>query len=138
MSKCENCIHYELCLWQKGGVNLMILNDCDHFKDKSLFVELPCAIGTTIYELNFEKEEPCSWCKHDHSGFGDYICDLDYDHYPQVKDLLSGEKICPQFQMTIIDFKFDLSFYHSERNWFNITWFLTKEEAEAKLKELGV
>lgn len=99
-------------------------------------IVLPCAIGTTIYELIFEKEDPCSWCEHDHSGFGDYICDFNYAPYPYVKDFLSGEKICPKNQIVIYDLKFNLEFYHSDEKWFNITWFLTKEEAEEALAEL--
>ena len=105
-------------------------------KQSENVIELPCAIGTTIYELCYEKEDPCSWCKHDHSGFGDYICDLDYDHYPQVKDFINGKKICPEFQMVIRDIKFDLGFYHYDKDWFNITWFLTKEEAEKALAKM--
>lgn len=105
-------------------------------KQSENIVELPCAIGTTIYELHFEKEDPCSWCKHDYSGFGDLICDLDYEHYPFVKDFINGEKICPEFKMTIINRKFDLEFYHYDKDWFNITWFLTKEEAEKALAKM--
>lgn len=105
-------------------------------KQSENVIELPCAIGTTIYELIYEKEDPCSWCEHDHSGFGDYICDLDYDHYPEVKDFINGEKICPEFQMNIIDRTFDLCFYYYDKDWFNITWFLTKEEAENALAKM--
>ena len=99
-------------------------------------IELPCAIGTTIYELCYEKEDPCSWCEHDHSGFGEYICDFDYDPYPQVKDLLSGEAICPKNEMKVSEIKFNLAFYHNDKDWFNITWFLTKEEAEEALAKM--
>ena len=44
MSKCEcrDCIHYEVCEY-KGDML------CDYFKDKSLFVELPCKVGGTVY-----------------------------------------------------------------------------------------
>ena len=34
MSKCENCIHYEVCY------KYMWCEDCKNYKDKSLFVEL--------------------------------------------------------------------------------------------------
>ena len=44
MSKCENCIHYDVCLFTKDKV-------CDHFKDKSLFVELPCEWGKDVYTV---------------------------------------------------------------------------------------
>lgn len=42
MSKCENCIHEEMCLFLKN-------KPCNHFKDKSLFVELPCKVGDVVY-----------------------------------------------------------------------------------------
>lgn len=46
MSKCEcrDCIHYEVCEY-KGDML------CDYFKDKSLFVELPCKVGDTVWEV---------------------------------------------------------------------------------------
>ena len=42
--KCENCIHYNVCLFTKDKV-------CHHFKDKSLFVELPCEWGKDVYTI---------------------------------------------------------------------------------------
>ena len=48
--KCINCMSYEICsYWGNmldpihGGVT------CSMFKDKSKFLELPCAIGKTVY-----------------------------------------------------------------------------------------
>ena len=113
-----------------------LITEKGYRKQSENVIELPCAIGTTIYELCYEKEDPCSWCEHDYSGFGDYICDFDYDPYPQVKDFLSGKKICPKNQMVIYAHKFNLEFYHSDEKWFNITWFLTREEAEKALAKM--
>lgn len=120
-----------------------LMRNCAHLlyaegyrKQSENVIELPCAIGTTIYELCYEKEDPCSWCEHDHSGFGDYICDFDYSPYPQVKDFMSGKEICPKNQMVIHDQKFNLAFYYSDEKWFNITWFLTREEAENALAKM--
>lgn len=61
MSRCENCIHKEVCngalLYPKAELN------CDHYKDKSLLVELPCR---------------CKDCKHfaeeEIGGTIEYIC----------------------------------------------------------------
>ena len=114
----------------------VVKEEAGYRKQSENVIELPCAIDTTIYELCFEKEDPCSWCEHDHSGFGDYICDFDYDPYPEVKDLLIGEAICPKNEMKVTEIKFNLCFYHYNKDWFNITWFLTKEEAEQALAKM--
>lgn len=65
MTKCENCIHERVCdsLIQNG----LPYNDdkfstdkfCNHFKDKSLIVELPCRGGEVLYthEYDCEREE---------------------------------------------------------------------------------
>ena len=36
---CEYCIHFEVCCYVDRG-----LPTCDSFKDKSKFIEVPCAI----------------------------------------------------------------------------------------------
>ena len=42
---CENCIHRDVCgidvIFEKKG--------CEDFKDESLFIELPCKVGDTVY-----------------------------------------------------------------------------------------
>lgn len=45
---CKDCIHYDLCLpnSQAYGVKLKV---CGKFKDKDRFIELPCAVGDTVY-----------------------------------------------------------------------------------------
>lgn len=52
--KCENCIHYEVCCeWNEKFIkHRMGMGDgcvCKNYKDKSLFVELPCKLGDTIW-----------------------------------------------------------------------------------------
>lgn len=49
MPKCENCYHKGFCCIKNYG-------NCNHFKDKSLIVELPCKVGDTVWII-FEKEE---------------------------------------------------------------------------------
>lgn len=46
MKKCENCYHYEVCsdIYDLTDV----FEDCEHFKGKSLIVELPCEVGDTV------------------------------------------------------------------------------------------
>ena len=55
MRICEDCIHYHVCdhvpeYANKGEV-------CLGFKDKSRFLELPCAIGDTVFMIT-EKTDP--------------------------------------------------------------------------------
>ena len=53
--KCENCYHAEACgnypntgLPEKSRQRLLE-KGCEHYKDKSLIVELPCRVGDTVY-----------------------------------------------------------------------------------------
>ena len=47
MKTCKDCIHFEVCCYVD-----VFLPACDSFKDKSKFIELPCAIGDTVYMIN--------------------------------------------------------------------------------------
>ena len=61
--ECTDCVHYELCLHQEKfliehnrkdlirryGFGLCEPEICCNFRDRSLFVVLPCKVGDTIY-----------------------------------------------------------------------------------------
>ncbi len=61
MASCKDCVHVEVCedftkakLSPKRAEELLpVLREhgrtCDHFKDRSRFVELPCKVGDTVY-----------------------------------------------------------------------------------------
>lgn len=53
---CEKCIHYEVCdlnRRMRGNNNpLMYDKECRLFKDKSLYIELPCKVGDTVYAVS--------------------------------------------------------------------------------------
>jgi hypothetical protein len=54
--KCEDCIHYELCSSTYEHIfgnkyENEVETICEHFKEKSLFVELPCKVGDTVYKI---------------------------------------------------------------------------------------
>ena len=56
MSKCENCIHYDVCLDVEKNIKALFSisikhTGCEYFKDKSLFVELPCEWGKDVYTI---------------------------------------------------------------------------------------
>lgn len=45
---CKDCVHQEACFdWCRGFVEITEL--CEHFKDKSKFIGLPCKVGDTVY-----------------------------------------------------------------------------------------
>ena len=51
---CKNCLHYEACkywAWEAFGADTQFPYNqpCEHFKPKSRFIELPCAVGDTVY-----------------------------------------------------------------------------------------
>lgn len=51
MNKCENCINYDACkkISDVHGLAFGSSPFCDHFKDKSLCVEIPCKVGDKVY-----------------------------------------------------------------------------------------
>ena len=69
MASCKECYHYEVCRMhyqqkceltyetEKEVRRAMLQAEkgspiCDHFKDRSLFVELPCKVGDKVYLLD--------------------------------------------------------------------------------------
>ena len=63
MSKCENCIHYDVCCEMITKHNKLFFvcgdkgNEGQHYKDKSLIVELPCEIGCTKFVKSKNKNK---------------------------------------------------------------------------------
>lgn len=56
MSTCKDCIHFKICKYYdnhlteediKAGQDIKDL--CQHFKDSSKFIELPCKFGDTVF-----------------------------------------------------------------------------------------
>ena len=43
MATCKDCLHGDVCF---TVLNSML---CQHFKDRSRFVELPCKVGDRVY-----------------------------------------------------------------------------------------
>ena len=62
---CKDCVHYNLCDSNEcllvvtdiidDSINNIYLgnvqNRCGHFKNKASFVELPCNVGDTVYQI---------------------------------------------------------------------------------------
>lgn len=109
---CKDCIHYEVCC---DEYELAHAENCNDFKDKSKYIELPCNVGDTAYFIwNFNEPEiqQCEVKEFQLDCSGIYVC-LSYVN-------CIGHHEYSRFLM---------------RNLHN-SWFLTKSEAEAKLKEL--
>lgn len=96
---CEDCIGYEICCnWSviKNGDDLHI---CSVFKNKRLFAELPCEIGSTLYKVVYNTTA-CNRCK----DYGDFFgcCDKGYEMFPAfIPDYVSDKPICPKHSLKI-------------------------------------
>jgi hypothetical protein len=86
-------------------------DDCEHFKDHSRFVELPCKVGDTVYLL--------------HNVYNNILA------YSVSKILInSGEPI-----IEIVEDERRIHILHIPARKLNNSLFLTKEQAEQALKE---
>lgn len=135
---CKDCIHYDVCHLRinsidflpviKGKVSMSSImykmcddveKRCEYFKDKSLIVELPCKIGKEIYVMNRANipqrmilDEPDIRC-----------------HCPKEDNLCMS--LCDDIKHGICAYRFN-----NDGSDIGKKVFLTKEEAEAKSKEL--
>lgn len=132
---CNNCIHYELCEVQafndfnKNWDPEKDWKHCGVFKDKSKYIELPCKVGDTVYCLDtLVDKDKCDKCPfYYEGGMGDY---------PACEKSITGSRSaeCIEIKEEIGTLK-DILWWMF-RNDFGKTVFLTKSEAEQKLKEM--
>lgn len=122
---CADCIHYELCLPNSQAYGSK-LKPCGKYKDKSRFIELPCAVGDTLWVV---------WSYTKSCPKGVYPVKAYALRYDEKKNNM---RVCVrgEFKMD----KYDGYYYHSYRgtfSWENVdkTVFLTKEEAEQAISE---
>lgn len=109
---CKDCLHYELCDTQAfNGFNKNFEPEkdwkyCGVFKDKSKYIELPCKVGDTVYWI----------C---HKGGKPYISEeIVQSIHCDVRKTLEFTLLNPNNKIL------------------KSNVFLTKSEAEQKLKEL--
>ena len=110
---CKDCYHYDACKFYNKNLPEeydTIEWQCDNFKDKSLIVELPCEIGAELF-----------------------LSDNLMQHHRLKEYKFIGERVV----MVIECFEFQRTRKMFLDEYFGKTVFLTKEEAEAKLKELN-
>ena len=130
MSKCEckNCVNFELCagwiayyedaevekakeaMCQDGENKL----ECEHYKDKSLFVELPVQVGQTVWYIK-----------------GGY-----YNSPHKTPRAIEVTEINQKWHGKILDWGFIANGTRYRFSSIGKTVFLTKEDAEKKLKEI--
>ena len=141
MASCKDCLHVDVCCSYLSTVynkcklatpDFELLkniecDECQHFKDRSLFVELPCNVGDTVYAY-WDMDNPCSNYLH---VIEDFIIDLVIlvDRKNSVIGFRAG-RTCEQNGRKC-DIEFDLKDIGK-------TVFLTREEAEQALRECGV
>ena len=122
MSKCENCIHYKACEdWVDNLLERHIFpyecegdeKPCEFYKDKSLFVELPCKVGQTVWLLELSKVQQA--------------------RVNEINISLSGNVVVVDLILDSFALNRNRAIYFVQ---FGKTLFLTKEEAEKKLKEI--
>lgn len=53
MANCKDCLHIDLC---KDRYIFGDIPPCEHFKDSSKFVELPCKVRDTVYVIRGENK----------------------------------------------------------------------------------
>ena len=111
---------------------------CGYFKDKSLFVELPCKVGDEVYVIT--EKHPCYACK----VCADW-CHKDCRFKNKTEMTVKKAKAFSFYiQDTYLDFRVEIEetkhlqmhFLTYRLGDFGKTVFLTKEEAEEKLKEI--
>lgn len=62
MAKCKDCLHFNVCNDMYFNLAVESERNCGYFADHSLFVELPCNVGDTVYRIDkggyYPKYEP--------------------------------------------------------------------------------
>lgn len=137
MVDCKDCIHDDVCdqaslgIWERLQGN----DECSYFMDKAKFIEVPCKIGDTVYEINLNTYA-CEDCNglfaNDYDNYTH--CKVHDEAYPQMTE----RPVCEKHFWEIINHLATLPWIFKHYNDFGKTVFLTKEEAEQALKEGAV
>lgn len=111
---CKDCIHCDVCQYKELPI---IAEQCVDFKDKSKYTELPCKVGDEVYVIKNNKIHTKDVVYY--SKIHSRIAEQNEEYWHCVdKDRISINAI---------------TFYPED---IGKTVFLTKSEAEQKLKEL--
>lgn len=124
MATCKDCIHFEACksCWCSFWENKEMTEDdrCKMFKDKARFIELPFAVGDTVYiPWRWDGQQGVAFAKVEEINIYD-----NKNHFMFLIDLQSDDE---EFSQKYDGWKTDKSIGE--------TVFLTPEEAETALAE---
>lgn len=135
MSTCKDCLHYEVCQALEDNGDLPKINPkrCGCFKDRSKFIELPCKVGDTVYQMVYcydRKNRPVTIRPNSYIAkevVGIHICDS------RLRvNALSNKKYRDYLIVGACN-----SLEHIPFSKIGKSVFLTKEEAEQALTERG-
>ena len=136
MNKCESCAHYDACksLYEilMDGRELQDHEECEHFKDRSRFVELPCAVGTVVYEI-MNNTDACLDCDYRYFSYTYDDEECERPGHQTNNPSLAKYPVCEKQFMEVINFPATERYLLNNRDKFGKTVFLTLEEAEAEL-----
>lgn len=120
MTACRDCIHYDVCGFE--WCDSEALTFCKDFKDKSKFIELPCKVGDTVYYF----------CTTFGTVLPYFVETLNITYYDKNKVCYQYEANCYNNEENEIIDGIDF-----EPDDIGKIVFLTKEQAEQRLKELN-
>ena len=119
---CEDCLHFGACLLNLNVFEAMQNiqpEPCDKFKDKGKYLELPCKIGDTVYEIYDVEHETCSGkCRY---------CDTDCSSYYTCWH--------STYEWKIAEYTVNLHYLFHNWNLFGSRVFLSYAEAEKAAEE---
>ena len=116
---CKDCIYDRVCPHLKDDDAIK----CGAYADKSRFIELPCAVGDTVY----------AFCETFGVILPYFVETLSCAYYDKNKVIWQYEANCTNFEVPELLDSIDF-----ELEDFGKTVFLTKEEAEKALAEREV
>lgn len=113
---CNQCLHRELC----NVHGYIDADECGCYKDKSRYIELPCAVGDKIYQVIKPKKSKGNIVEYDVVGFH-------LGNFPKLKGHLRKQYIIAYHEVTN-------NMCHIAIDKLGKTVFLTKSQAEQALK----
>ena len=118
---CKDCIHYEACNIVEHLTTIFKNNaekECNDFKNRSKFIELPCKVGDTIFRIcPVPRNKGCRSCPWEY-------CDChDIGYQKEEKNTIREVKAK------------DFAWIIKRTPYFGKIYFLTREEAEQALRE---
>lgn len=117
---CKDCLHFNVC-GASEKINIGFF-PCNLFQNKSLFMELPCRVGDTVYNCIFYKD-----------GTGHYIrlkvVGFHLGDFPRMRGKDREEYLIIYHEVTN-------SITHINVAQIGKTVFFTEEEAKKALKEM--